>query len=121
MKIQEIERCWDCKHFGETIGASAFCYKGKDKKLLRTGEEIPDWCPLDIKIIEPYGYIIEQTYKYKITTSKFIIPKTIEESFIDLYWNHKIYKKLKVAEESLKNIKQTSGDNYTFEIIPLYK
>jgi len=71
----------------------------------------------------PYGYVIEVSYKYKITTHKSIFPKIIEETFVELYWSRKIYKKLEIAEEALNNIKKTDNihSTYKYEIIPLYK
>lgn len=93
---------------------------GKELYILKkTASKLISKTPTSLKT--PYGYVIEVSYKYKITTHKFIFPKIIEETFVDLYWSHKIYKKLETAKEALNNIKKTSGDNYTFEIIPLYK
>lgn len=46
MKNQSIERCWDCKYFGETVSASSFCHFNGERTLLLNGQEIPDWCPL---------------------------------------------------------------------------
>lgn len=72
------------------------------------------------KSTEPYGYVIEITSTFKTKTYKFVIPTTVEHTYTELYWTRKIYKTLKIAEESLNNIKRTS-DTYKYEIIPLYK
>lgn len=69
---------------------------------------------------EPYGYVIEVTSTVKIKSYKYIIPILVEHTFTELYWNRKIYKNLKIAEEALNNIKRT-GNNYKYEIIPLYR
>jgi hypothetical protein len=73
---------------------------------------------------EPYGYVIEITSTVKIKSHKYIIiPILVEYTFTDLYWNHKIYKKLKIAEEALSNIKRTENicGTYKYEIVPLYR
>lgn len=72
------------------------------------------------KSTQPYGYVIEITSSFKIKSYKFVIPITVEKTYTELYWNRKIYKTLKIAEEALNNIKRTS-DTYKYEIIPLYK
>lgn len=76
---------------------------------------------------EPYGYVIEITSTFKIKSYKYIVPILVEHTFTDLYWNHKIYKTLKLAEEALNNIKKNDNIeiskvyNYNYKIIPLYK
>ena len=70
---------------------------------------------------EPYGYVIEITSTFETKNYKFVIPTTVEHTYTELYWNRKIYKTLKIAEEALNNIKRTSSDMYKYEIIPLYK
>lgn len=72
---------------------------------------------------EPYGYVIEVTSTTKVKSYKYIIPILVEYSFTELYWNRKIYKTLKIAEEALNNIKKTDNtyNNYKYEIIPLYR
>ena len=72
---------------------------------------------------EPYGYVIEITSTVKIKSYKYIIPILVEHTFTELYWNRKIYKTLKIAEEALNNIKRTDDihNTYKYEIIPLYR
>lgn len=76
-----------------------------------------------MKTNEPYGYVIEITSTTKVKSYKYIIPILVEYTFTDLYWNRKIYKTLKIAEEALNNIKRTDNiyNNYKYEIIPLYR
>jgi len=96
--------------------------KGKELEILRkTTSRLISETPTSLK--KPYGYVIEITSTVNIKSYKYMIPILVEYSFTDLYWNHKIYKKLEIAEEALNNIKKTDNINstYKYEIVPLYK
>lgn len=68
-----------------------------------------------METIKPYGYVIEMTINYHSG-----------RKYTELYWNHKFYRTIEIAEESLNNIMKTplvASELFKcdYKIVPLYK
>jgi hypothetical protein len=62
----------------------------------------------------PYGFVIEQTFKYKVQNKEFYATEP--------HWSHKNYKTFDIAQDAINQMNKTPYyKDFTFKIIPLYK